>query len=163
MAAHGALPGPDEEPRVSVSTLATSAASQRPRCSPTAEPVLEVTDSEALTWFDVADTMSKALGRPITHYPTPPDVIRQVMLGMGRPAWLVEHMLKLAAFLREPKAAEVTTPWGESPAGQPPPWASSSPTSRPPSLRPLKTIALDSRHARSAETTRSGPHALLHR
>lgn len=113
--------------------------------------MLEVTDSEALTWFDVADTMSKALGRPITHYPTPPDVIRQVMLGMGRPAWLVEHMLKLAAFLREPKAAEVTTPWGESPAGQPPPWASSSPTSRPPSLRPLKTIALDSRHARSAK------------
>jgi hypothetical protein len=42
------------------------------------------------------------------HYPTPPDVIRQAMLAMGRPAWLVEHMLELAALLAEPKAAEVT-------------------------------------------------------
>jgi NAD(P)H dehydrogenase (quinone) len=48
------------------------------------------------------------LGRPITHYPTPPDVIRQAMLAMGRPAWLVEHMLELADLLREPEAAEVT-------------------------------------------------------
>ncbi len=72
------------------------------------EPVLEVTGPQALTWFDVAGTLSKVLGRPITHYPTPPDVIRQTMLGMGRPEWLVEHMLELAALLREPKAAEVT-------------------------------------------------------
>ena len=30
------------------------------------------------------------------------------MPGMGRPAWLVEHMPELAALLREPRAAEVT-------------------------------------------------------
>jgi len=75
---------------------------------PPPEPVLDVTGPEALTWFDVASTMSQVLGRPITHYPTPPDVIRQAMLAMGRPTWLVEHMLELAALLREPEAAEVT-------------------------------------------------------
>ena len=27
---------------------------------------------------------------------------------MGRPAWLVEHMLEIAALLRDPEAGEVT-------------------------------------------------------
>ena len=30
------------------------------------EPVLEVTGPQALTWFDVASTMSEILGRSIT-------------------------------------------------------------------------------------------------
>ena len=110
VAAHGALPGPDGSPRVSfvdardVGRVAAAAllAGQPP------EPVLEVTGPEALTWFEVAGTMSEVLGRPITHYPTPTDVIRDAMLKMGRPAWLVEHMLEFAALLRAPKAAEVT-------------------------------------------------------
>ncbi|MBV9310742.1 MAG: NAD(P)H-binding protein [Solirubrobacterales bacterium] len=110
VAAHGALPGPDGEPRVSfvdardIGRVAAAALlSER-----SSEPVLEVTGPEALTWFDVAGTMSEALSRSITHYPTPPDVLRQALLGMGRPAWLVEHMLELGALMREPKAAEVT-------------------------------------------------------
>lgn len=107
---HGALPGPEGEPRVSfvdVRDIGRVAAAALLSEEPP-EPVLEVTGPRALTWFDVAGTMSEVLGRPITHYPTPPDVIRQAMLGMGRPEWLVEHMLELAALLREPKAAEVT-------------------------------------------------------
>jgi len=107
---HGALPGPDGEPRVSfvdacdVGAVAAAAllADEPP------EPVLEVTGPEALTWFDVAETMSSGLGRTITHYPTPPDVIRQALLGMGRPEWFVEHLLELGALMCEPKAAEVT-------------------------------------------------------
>jgi uncharacterized protein YbjT (DUF2867 family) len=109
-AAQGALPGPDGEPRVSFvdardigSVAAAALLSEEPP-----EPVLEVTGPEALTWFDVADAMSKVLGRSITHHPTPPDVIRQVMLGIGRPAWLVEHTLEVSALLREAKAADVT-------------------------------------------------------
>jgi uncharacterized protein YbjT (DUF2867 family) len=109
-AAHGALPGPDGSPRVSfvdardVGRVAAAAL----LAGPPPERVLEVTGPEALTWFDVASTMSQVLGRPITHYPIPPDVVRQAMLSMGRPGWLVEHMLELAALLREPEAAEVT-------------------------------------------------------
>ena len=34
------------------------------------------------------------------------------MLAMGRPRGLVEHMLELAALLREPKAPEVTDTGG---------------------------------------------------
>ena len=70
--------------------------------------MLEVTGPEALTWFDVAGTMSDILGHTVTHYPTPPDVIRQTLLAMGRPEWLVEHMLELGGLMRERKAAEVT-------------------------------------------------------
>jgi hypothetical protein len=67
-----------------------------------------VTGPQALTWFDVANTMSEILGRSITHYPTSPGVIGQALLAMGRPPWLVEHMLELGAPMHEPKAAEVT-------------------------------------------------------
>ena len=52
--------------------------------------------------------MGDVLGRPIKHRPTPPDVLRQALLGMGRPEWLVEHMLELAALLHEPEASRVT-------------------------------------------------------
>ena len=108
--AHGALPGPEGEPRVSfvdardIGRVAAAAllSEELP------EPILEVTGPQALTWFDVAETMSEILGRPITHYPTPPDLTRQALLAMGRPPWLVQHMLELGALLREPKAAEVT-------------------------------------------------------
>ena len=107
---HGALPGPGGEPRVSfvdardVGRVAAVAlvADEAP------EPVLEVTGPEALTWFDVAAMLSAVLGRSITHYPTPPDVIRQGMLALGHPEWLIEHLLELGALLSEPKAAEIT-------------------------------------------------------
>src|SRR5207344_3332274 len=72
------------------------------------DPVLEVTGPEALTWYEVAEIMSERLGRTITHYPAEPEVIRQSLLAMGRPEWLVEHTIELAALMREPKAAEVT-------------------------------------------------------
>ncbi len=110
VAAHGALPGPDGSPRVSfvdardVGRVAAAAllAEQPP------EPVLDVTGPESLTWFDVADAMIDVLDRPITHYPTPANAMRQAMLAIGRPQWLVEHMLELAALLRDPEAGEVT-------------------------------------------------------
>jgi uncharacterized protein YbjT (DUF2867 family) len=110
LAAHGVLPGLAGEPRVSfvdardIGRVAAAALlSEEPP-----EPVLQVTGPEALTWFDVAGTVTAVLGRSITHYPSPPEVIRQALLEMGRPAWLVEHMLELGALMRKPKAAEVT-------------------------------------------------------
>ncbi len=108
--AHGALPGPDGEPRVSfvdagdIGRVAAAAllAAEAPA------PVLEVTGPEALSLFDVAETMSTVLGRTVTHYPASPELARQGLLAMGRPEWLVEHLLELGALMREPKAAEVT-------------------------------------------------------
>lgn len=110
VAAHGVLPGPDGQPRVSfidardVGRVAAEAlmAEEPP------DQILEVTGPAALTWFDVAGTMSEILGLSITHHPTPPDAVRQTLLAMGRPEWLVAHMLELGALMHEPKAAKVT-------------------------------------------------------
>ena len=102
------LPGPDATSRVSfvdAHDVGRVVAAALP-ADPAPEP--EVTGPEALIWFEVAETMSAVLGRTITHYPAPPDVIRQALLGMGRPEWLAERMLELGALMREPKAAEVT-------------------------------------------------------
>jgi uncharacterized protein YbjT (DUF2867 family) len=107
---HGALPGPEGEPRVSfvdASDIGRVAAAALLADTPP-EPVLEVTGPEALTWSDVAEIMTAQLGRTITHYPASPEVIRQGMLSMGRAEWFVEHTLELAALMCETRAAEVT-------------------------------------------------------
>jgi uncharacterized protein YbjT (DUF2867 family) len=107
---HGALPGPDGEPRVSFIDArdigAVAAAALLADAPP--PPVLEVTGPEALSWFDVAEAMTAILGRAITHYPAGPDVVRQGLLAMGRPEWQIEHLLELGALMGRPKAAEVT-------------------------------------------------------
>ena len=107
---HGALPGLDGEPRVSFIDARdigrVAAAALMADTAP--EPVLEVTGPQALTWFDVADAMSAVFGRTITHYPMASDSVRQALLSMGRPEWLVNHLLEIGELMREPKAAEVT-------------------------------------------------------
>ena len=107
---HGLLIGPDGEPRASfidagdIGRVAVTAL----LCEEPPNSVLEVTGPEALTWFDVAATMTKVLGRTITPQPMSPESIRQTLVGMGRPQWLVEHVLEVGALLRDLKAAEVT-------------------------------------------------------
>jgi uncharacterized protein YbjT (DUF2867 family) len=82
---HGALPGPAGEPCVSfvdardigeVAAVALTA-------DATPAKVLEVTGPEAFSWFDVAEIMSDVLERPIAHYPTPVDVIRNGLSAMA--------------------------------------------------------------------------------
>ena len=107
---HGALPGPDGAPRVSfvdgrdVGRVAAAALVAR-GCP---EEVLEVTGPEALTWSQVAAVMSAVLGRSVTHYPASAEVAREGLLAIGRPQWLVDHVLEIAALLSDPQAAEVT-------------------------------------------------------
>jgi uncharacterized protein YbjT (DUF2867 family) len=107
---HGALPGPAGEPCVSfvdardvgeVAAVALTA-------DATPAKVLEVTGPEAFSWFDVAEIMSDVLERPITHYPTPVDVIRTGLSAMGRPDWLIEHTVHMSALMGRPAAARVT-------------------------------------------------------
>ncbi len=110
---HGALPGPANTPppRVSfvdVTDIAAVAAAELLGGTPP-PPILELTGPQALTWFDVATLMTDILGRPITHYPAPPEVIRNGLLAAGRPEWLVDHMLEIGALLAQPKAAEITS------------------------------------------------------
>jgi uncharacterized protein YbjT (DUF2867 family) len=107
--ANGVLPGP-ERARVSfidMRDVGAVAAKALTTGEPPA-PVLELTGPEALTWFEVADAMSSALGREVRHHPTPPDLVAHAIRALGRPEWVIEHAVELSALLREPKAAHVT-------------------------------------------------------
>jgi uncharacterized protein YbjT (DUF2867 family) len=107
--ANGVLPGP-EGARVSfidARDIGALAAAALTAAEPPA-PVLEVTGPEALTWYEVADEMSRVLGRPITHYPATTEMLADGMRALGRPEWQIQHSLELAVLLREPKAAQVT-------------------------------------------------------
>jgi uncharacterized protein YbjT (DUF2867 family) len=108
--AAGVLPGPEGDPRVSfvdAADIGRVAAAALLADEPPAD-VLEVTGPEALAWSDVAEAMRDALGRPVAYHPTPREVMAQGMRALGRPEWLIEHVLELGALLAEPKAAEVT-------------------------------------------------------
>jgi uncharacterized protein YbjT (DUF2867 family) len=107
--ANGVLPGP-EGARVSfvdARDIGAVAAAALTAAEPPA-PVLEVTGPEALTWYEVADEMSRVLGRPITHYPATTEMLADGMRALGLPEWQIQHSLELAVLLREPKAAQVT-------------------------------------------------------
>jgi uncharacterized protein YbjT (DUF2867 family) len=108
--ANGILPGPEGDPRVSFVDAADIG-----RVAATAlvadEPpggLLEVTGPEALTWSDVAAAVSDVLSRRISYRPTPSNVMADGMRALGRPEWMIEHVLELGALLSELKAAEVT-------------------------------------------------------
>ncbi|HVP02656.1 MAG TPA: NAD(P)H-binding protein [Solirubrobacteraceae bacterium] len=107
---HGALPGPDGDPRVSfidgrdVGRVAAAAltAAARP------DEILEVTGPEALSWYDAADRMTAVLGRQVTHYPASPEVMGQGLRALGREEWQIEHALELSALFGDPRAAVIT-------------------------------------------------------
>jgi uncharacterized protein YbjT (DUF2867 family) len=108
--ANGILPGPEGDPRVSfvdATDIGRVAATALVADEPPAD-LLEVTGPEALTWSDVAAAMSDVLARRISYQPTPSIVMADGMRALGRPEWLIEHLLELGALLSEPKAAEVT-------------------------------------------------------
>lgn len=108
--AHGALPGPAGDPRVSFVDArdAGRVAAAALLGADTGAGVLEVTGPAALTWFDVAAVLSEVMGREVLHYPAAADVARAGLLAMGRPEWLVDHQLEIAALLGDPRAALVT-------------------------------------------------------
>ena len=107
--ANGVLPGPErgrvsfidagDIGRVAAAALTADHAPGR---------MLELTGPEPLTWFEVAELMSSVFGRPIVHVPTTTAMLAQGMRALGRPEWLVEHVIELAVLMSEPKAAEVT-------------------------------------------------------
>lgn len=54
-----------------------------------------LTGPEALSYEEIAATISEATGRDVTYVDVPPDAARQGMLHAGLPAWLVEDLLVL--------------------------------------------------------------------
>ena len=59
------------------------------------ERVYEITGPEALTYAEVAERLSTALGRRIAYVNVPDGVAYQAMTGMGMTPWLTEGMITL--------------------------------------------------------------------
>lgn len=63
---------------------------------------------EAVTFTEVAKTLSAVTGRTIEFVDVPEDGARQGMLGSGLPDWLVENLITLWGFIRDGRASKVT-------------------------------------------------------
>ncbi|MBF5045784.1 SDR family oxidoreductase [Aggregicoccus sp. 17bor-14] len=63
-----------------------------------------MTGPESLSVGQVAEKLSRALGKPVKHVDVPPEAAREAMLKAGMPAPYVEALLDLSAFLKAGKA-----------------------------------------------------------
>ena len=67
-----------------------------------------LTGPEALTYDEIANDLSKVLGRPISHISLPPSDLKQGMLAEGMPGEIADRMLDLERYFREDKASRIT-------------------------------------------------------
>ena len=67
-----------------------------------------LTGSEALTYDDLSDELSKVLGRSISHISLSPEDLKHAMLAEGMPEAIAERMLDLERYYREDKASRIT-------------------------------------------------------
>ena len=63
---------------------------------------------EALTYDDMADELSKGLGRDIRHISLPPADLKAGMLAEGMPEAIADRMLDLERYFREDRASGIT-------------------------------------------------------
>ena len=67
-----------------------------------------LTGPEALTYDEIANELSKVLGRPISHISLPPSDLKQGMLAVGMPEEIADQMLDLERYYREDQASRIT-------------------------------------------------------
>jgi len=67
-----------------------------------------LTGPEALTYDEIANELSKVLGRPISHISLPPSDLKQGMLAEGMPEEIADRMLDLERYYREDQASRIT-------------------------------------------------------
>ncbi len=68
-----------------------------------------LTGPEALTNSQVAEKLSRAVGRTIRYIDLAPDAFRQALLGAGVPEWSADALLDLQRFYREGGASLIDT------------------------------------------------------
>ena len=66
--------------------------------------VYTLSGPEALTYDDIADELSKALGRDIRHISLPSADLKAGMLAEGMPEAIADRMLDLERYFREDRA-----------------------------------------------------------
>jgi uncharacterized protein YbjT (DUF2867 family) len=69
----------------------------------------EITGPQALSFSEVAEKLSTALGHEITYTPVPPETARVGMTGYGMPEWLADALLELYAEWSANKADAITS------------------------------------------------------
>jgi uncharacterized protein YbjT (DUF2867 family) len=67
-----------------------------------------VTGPEALSYPQVAATMTRVLGRVVRAEDVPPEQTRAAMVGAGAPEWLADGLLELDGVIRSGAAGDVT-------------------------------------------------------
>ena len=84
---------------VAVATLTTEAHE---------EQIYTLTGPEALTYDEMAEELSKALGRVIRHVSLPSRDFKEGMLAEGMPEAIADRMLDLERYFREDRAGTIT-------------------------------------------------------
>jgi uncharacterized protein YbjT (DUF2867 family) len=69
----------------------------------------ELTGPEALTYAQVAETLTRVLGRSVEFVDAPEPAVREALIASGMPEWFANGFLSLFAELRRGIAATVTT------------------------------------------------------
>ena len=72
------------------------------------EQIYTLSGPEALTYDEVADELSKVLGRVIRHVSLPAADLRAGMLAEGMPEAIADRMLDLERYFREDRASTIT-------------------------------------------------------
>jgi uncharacterized protein YbjT (DUF2867 family) len=67
-----------------------------------------LTGPEALTYDELANELSRVLGRPISHISLSPSDLKQGMLAEGMPEEIADRMLDLERYFREDQASRIT-------------------------------------------------------
>jgi uncharacterized protein YbjT (DUF2867 family) len=73
-----------------------------------ARRIYDLTGPAALSFDEMADEISRAIGRKVSYVHVPPDYARKQMLAAGVPRWLADDMLILFASFREGYGAAVS-------------------------------------------------------
>ena len=69
----------------------------------------ELTGPEALSNYEVADQLSRALGRPVAYVDVDPEQTRRALAAQGMPLWLLDIVMDLYAFSATGGAARVSS------------------------------------------------------
>ena len=67
-----------------------------------------ITGPEALTYSEVAEKLTAALGKPVRHVDVPPEQFKQSLLGAGMPDWSADALLEIFEHVMKPLGAQVT-------------------------------------------------------
>jgi uncharacterized protein YbjT (DUF2867 family) len=68
-----------------------------------------ITGPEALTYFDVADKLSAAIGKKVAYVDVPLEAAKQAILDTGAPAWFAEGQAEQFRFRWQGKQSRVTS------------------------------------------------------